>query len=211
MFPRKAKNTVEVVHNPTSYPLIGTGKQGAVFKISSDRCVKIYAKPKNVLKESEAYKATQESTIFPKLFEVGENYLVLEYIEGSTLKHYLKSKGNITEDITQKILSLLEEMNRLKFALLDARLSNIIITDHEVLKVIDLVQAFKLSDDWSNRPESLMRGLNRLGLLPSFLEQVKKFDQQSYDRWKDFNSLKKERLGKAAKAVNLGVEESGGF
>ncbi|MGZ4161265.1 MAG: kinase [Neobacillus sp.] len=191
---KKGENKVEVVHNPTSYPLIGTGKQGAVFKISSDRCVKIYANPNNVFKESKAYKATQGSPIIPKLYEVGENYIVLKYIEGSTLKQYLKSKGNITEDITQKILIMLEEMKRLKFAQLDSRLSNIIISEHEVLKVIDLVDAFKLSDDQSNRPESLMRGLNRLGLLPSFLEQVKKFDQQSYDRWKDFNSLKKRKI-----------------
>ena len=25
---------VEIIHNPTSYPLIGKGRQGAVFKIS---------------------------------------------------------------------------------------------------------------------------------------------------------------------------------
>lgn len=84
---------VEVVHNPTSYPLIGRGKQGAVFKISSDRCVKIYAKKKNVLNESKVLKAAQESPIVPKLYEVGTNYIVMEYIEGPSLTKYLKSEG----------------------------------------------------------------------------------------------------------------------
>ncbi|MCM3674227.1 hypothetical protein M3699_10075 [Peribacillus simplex] len=185
---REDDNDVEVVHNPTSYPVIGRGHHGAVFKISSDKCVKIYVKQKHILKESEALKIAQDSPIFPKLYEVGDNYIVMEYIEGPTLEQYLASEGDITENITQKILFLIQEMKRLNFLRLDASLYHIIVTNQGELRVIDLVSHMKKRYD---RPEKLMNSLKNLGLLPAFLEQVNKFDPQSYEAWKDFKEWKK--------------------
>ncbi|MDQ0884707.1 serine/threonine protein kinase [Peribacillus sp. V2I11] len=174
---------VEIVHNPTSYPLIGRGKQGAVFKISSDQCVKIYAKDGNALKESKVLKAAQESNIVPKLYEVGANYIIIEYLEGPSLFEYLKANQVLSEKVTNQILFLLKEMKRLKFTRLDSRLNHIIVTKEGELKVIDLVSHFKKKVD---HPEFLMKHLKRLGLLSSFLEQVKNIDPQSYLEWKDF-------------------------
>ncbi|MDR7080247.1 putative Ser/Thr protein kinase [Neobacillus niacini] len=175
---------VEVLHNPTSFPLIGRGNQGAVFKISKDQCVKIYAKQMHVLSESTVLKAAQESSIVPRLYEVGENFIVMEYIEGPSLKEYLEEKGTITEDVTKKILFLLEEMKRLKFTRLDSRLKEIIVTKQGEMKVVDLVSHFTKNYD---RPVKLMTNLYQLGLLSSFLDQVKHLDPQSYLEWKDFS------------------------
>jgi predicted Ser/Thr protein kinase len=179
---RKGDNEVEIVHNPTSLPLIGKGKQGAVFKLSSDLCVKVYANQANVLKESEVLKIAQAGFV-PKLYEVGENYIIMEYIEGPSLQEYLKSKGNITEDITKKILYLIEEMKRIKFTRLDSRLKEIIVTKQGELKMVDLVSHFTKKYEI---PQLLLANLKKLGLLSSFLEQVKKIDPQSYLEWKDF-------------------------
>lgn len=174
---------VEVIHNPTSYPLIGRGNQGAVFKISPDQCVKIFPKPMHAQRESEALKAAQGSPIVAKLYEAGENYIIMEYIEGPSLQEYLKSKGNIKEDITKKILFLIEEMKRLKFTRLDSRLKEIIVTKQGELKMVDLVNHFTKKYEI---PQLLLANLEKLGLLSSFLEQVKKIDPQSYLEWKDF-------------------------
>jgi predicted Ser/Thr protein kinase len=182
---REGENQVEVVHNPTLYPLIGKGKQGAVFKIASDKCVKIFADPNKVIREREAYKATEGSSIVPKLYEVGENYLVLEYIEGPNLQEYLASEGILTEEMTKKILYLLQEMKRYKFIRVDARLKHIYLTKEGVLKVIDHANSFKIKER-PKRPELLMTRLNRLGLLSEFLEHVKHIDPDSYEEWKDF-------------------------
>ncbi|MEW5553460.1 AarF/UbiB family protein [Peribacillus frigoritolerans] len=186
---REGDNNIEVVDNPTSYPLIGTGKHGAVFKISSNQCVKIYTKPKNVLRESEALKTAQDSPIVPKLYEVGDNYIIMEYIEGPTLKEYLEAKGNITQDITQKILSLIQEMKRLNFVRVDPKLKQVIVTREEELRVIDHV--FSYSKKKADIPVGLLTGLSILGLLSAFLEQVKLIDPQSYEEWKDFKELEK--------------------
>jgi predicted Ser/Thr protein kinase len=180
---RKGDNEVEIVHNPTSLPLIGKGKQGAVFKLSSDQCVKVYANQANVLKESEVLKIAQAGFV-PKLYEVGENYIIMEYIEGSTIKEYLETKGNLTEDFTKKILSLLQEMKRLKFTRLDVRFDHLIVTKQGELKVIDHVNSFSLEKQ-STQPVRLLKCMKKIGLLSEFLKQVKKFDQQSYLEWKD--------------------------
>jgi predicted Ser/Thr protein kinase len=179
----KKGKKVEIVHNPTSYPLIGRGKQGAVFKISSDQCVKIYPKQRNAISESIVLKAAQESPIVPKLYEVGENYIIMEYIEGPSLFEYLKANRVLSENVTNQILFILKEMKRLNFTRLDSRLGHILVTNQGELKVIDLVSHFKKKVD---RPEILMKHLKRLGLLSSFLEQVKNIDPQSYREWKNF-------------------------
>lgn len=185
---REDDNDVEVVHNPTSYPVIGRGHHGAVFKISSDKCVKIYVKQKHLLKEIEALTIAQDSPVFPKLYEVGENYIVMEYIEGPTLEQYLASEGQITENITQQILFILQEMKRLNFLRLDASIYHIFVTNQGELRVIDLVSHMKKRFD---QPNKLMNGLLKLGLLPAFLEQVNKFDPESYEAWKDFTGWTK--------------------
>lgn len=179
----KKGEKVSIVHNPTSYPLIGKGKQGAVFKISPDKCVKIYAKKGNASKEGKVLKASQESPIVPRLYEVGENYIILEYIEGPSLFQYLKENRNLTDKITNQILFILNEMKRLKFTRLDSRLNHIIVTKQGDLKVIDLVSHFKKKVDY---PEFLTKHLKRLGLLSTFLNQVKRIDPQSYKDWKNF-------------------------
>nr|WP_263327397.1 hypothetical protein [Neobacillus sp. Marseille-Q6967] len=91
---------VKIVDNPTSYPLIGKGKQGAVFKISPHRCVKVFANKKRCLNESQVLSVAQESGIVPKLFEVGSNYIVMEYVDGPSLDQFLKTKGFLPEDIS---------------------------------------------------------------------------------------------------------------
>ncbi|MDR7080252.1 RIO-like serine/threonine protein kinase [Neobacillus niacini] len=186
---REGENNIEVVDNPTSYPLIGTGKHGAVFKISSDQCVKIYTKPKNVLRESEALKNAQDSPIVPKLYEVGDNYIIMEFIEGPTLLEHLQAKGNITQDITQKILSLILEMKRLNFVRVDPKLKQVIVTKEEEFRVIDHV--FSYSKKKADIPVGLLAGLSNLGLLSTFLEQVKLIDPESYEEWRNFKELEK--------------------
>ncbi|WP_440970231.1 hypothetical protein ACSS6N_23190 [Peribacillus frigoritolerans] len=182
------KKTVTVVDNPTSYPMIGKGKQGAVFKISPDRCVKIFPDPKRCLNESQVLRAAQEVRIVPRLFEVGSNYIVMEYIDGPSLDQFLESKGFLPEDMTKKILFLLKEMKRLKFTRLDAKLRHIFVTKQEDLIVIDHANSFIKID---SVPTELFKDLNEKGLFSSFLEQVKQADPESYMEWRNLEKKKK--------------------
>jgi predicted Ser/Thr protein kinase len=173
---------VEVVNNPTSYPLIGKGAQGAVFRISSDKCVKIFGKAERARKEGEVLKVAQKSPIIPRLYEVGPNYIIMEYIKGPTIFEYLQSGGVLSEKLIKEILFVLNEMKRLKFTRMDADMRHIIVTKQEQLKVIDHFNSYRTIQP---KPQLLFNGFKALGLLPLFLKKLKKMDPESYKDWKD--------------------------
>jgi predicted Ser/Thr protein kinase len=95
---------VKIVRNPTSYPLIGRGGNGAVFKLTDDKCVKIYPDENNARNEGKALALGQSSPIFPRLHKAGRKYVVMEYISGAYLDEYLQEKGSITDQVTKQIL-----------------------------------------------------------------------------------------------------------
>ena len=138
----KGVKTLEI-DNPTSFPLIGIGAQGAVFKLSEERCVKIYTNPLQAQMELGALKAGQHLSFFPRLYDHGENYIVMDYFNAPTLKEYLRNCTHIPESITKKLLFILSEMKMAQFTMVDAPLRHIFVLENEELKVIDHVNAFK--------------------------------------------------------------------
>jgi predicted Ser/Thr protein kinase len=169
-----------VIDNPTSFPLIGKGSQGAVFKLSDEKCVKIYTDTLQAKMEAEALHAGQHLPFLPKLFETGPNYTVMEYFDAPTLKEYLRNCTYIPESITRKLLSMLRDMEKAKFTMIDAPLRHIFVLENEELKVVDHVNAFKRIHPV---PLKLLRDLNIILLKESFLSRVKQLEPDTYDRW----------------------------
>ena len=84
----KGVKTLEI-NNPTNYPLIGMGAQGAVFKLSEDRCIKIYS---DRYKQKWRKKLLKLANIYPLCLDSmssGSNYIVIEYFNAPTLKEYI--------------------------------------------------------------------------------------------------------------------------
>lgn len=175
----KGKKEVDF-ENPTTFPLIGLGTQGAVFRLSADRCVKIFARKKDARKEAEALRLAQSSSIIPILYDAGKNYVVMEHVQGSSLADYLLEKGELTESVSEQIVFILHEMKRLKFTRIDTQVRHIIVTSQKPYKVIDHANAYR-----SKRkvPLRLCKGLYDLGMLETFLNQVKKIDSSLYSKW----------------------------
>lgn len=183
----KGVKTLEI-DNPTNFPLIGMGAQGAVFKLSEEQCVKIYTNALQAKMELEALKAGQNLTFFPRLYEYGKNYIVMEYFNAPTLKEYLRNCTYIPESITNKLLFILSEMKKAQFTMVDAPLRHIFVLENEELKVIDHVNAFKRVHPV---PLKLLRDLNIILLKESFLSQVRNLEPKTYDTWQEyFNSNK---------------------
>jgi RIO-like serine/threonine protein kinase len=167
--------------NPTKYKLIGRGSQGAVFNLKDGRCVKMYAKEDNACREYEAYMMANTSKIIPKLYEKGQNYIVIEYIAGLSLKHLLVNQGKITRKISREILFILTELKRLGFPRVDCNLRHILINSQDEYKIIDFAHCLKTRRPG---PKCLFKDLNELGMLDSFLEHVKRLDLNMYKEWK---------------------------
>lgn len=177
---KKTNKGLKII-NPTNYELIGKGMQGAVFKLSDHRCLKIYAKERHCLRESKTLNEGKVSSIVPKVFEVGSNYIVMEYIKGQPLKDYLKSHLSISEPIAKQLVYIFKEMKRIGFTRIDASIRHLFVTDVGEIKVVDHVNSLKIQQEW---PIRFFRALKKLKLLDTFLYQLKEMDPELYGEWK---------------------------
>ncbi|MEK4539212.1 hypothetical protein NST21_28490 [Peribacillus sp. FSL K6-1552] len=184
----KGEKSLEI-HNPTTYPLIGMGAQGAVFKLAEDKCVKIYSDPVQAKMEEEALKAGQHLPFMPVVYDTGSNYIVMEYFNAPTLKEYLRNCTYIPDSIVKKLLYILKELKQAKFTMIDAPLRHIFVLGNEELKVIDHVNSFKRMHPV---PLKLLRDLKIILLKDSFLAQVKQLEPETFNEWENYfnhNSL----------------------
>ncbi|MFC4322797.1 hypothetical protein [Litchfieldia salsa] len=169
-----------IIHNPTDLKLIGEGSQGAVFQLSEDCCVKIYVNPNAALKEGNALDRAKGLNIVPKLYEVGTNYVIMEYLRGPNLKSHLKKMKEITPSITKQIIMIRKELKRIGFTRIKTSIGHFILTDGNILKAIDHSDGLTMNDP--HNPKMFL-DLKKLGLLEQFLEQAKGIDMESYEEW----------------------------
>lgn len=168
------------VINSEGFDLIGKGSQGAIFKISEDRCVKVFAREKHCRKESEAYNAAILSSIVPKVYEMGVNYIVMELLKGQTLYDYFMSKPSISIILARRLLAMFNEMKKIGFTRIDASLENVIINEQGSIKVIDHVNSLRQEYDI---PVRFFNGLKEINLLKSFMDHIKDIDFPQYSEW----------------------------
>lgn len=156
------------IYNPTEYPLIGQGSQGAVFKLDSQRCIKIYGNKKIAEMEKGAYAKGAGASFMPILYEAGPQYIIIEYIEGPNLKEYLKKKGKLPRWLGNELINMLIEMRQYDFWRRDESLRHILIKEESKIKIVDHVYAFSLKNPY---PVKLFKQLDELGCLQEFLNQ----------------------------------------
>lgn len=168
-----------IVENPQNQEMIGRGYQGAVFKYSDDKCIKVFARICDAKVEAEVYKSMKDNAVIPKLFGFGENFIIIEYIKGVTLDDYLWKKGYISTNITRQMLDIIRNTKYKNYNLTDVQLDNIIVDKDENLKLIDLGEILSVDE----RPSFLFKVINDMKKLNSFLEQVKQFDYSLFKTW----------------------------
>lgn len=179
-----------IIHNPTTLKLVGAGSQGAVFQLDDeDICVKIYVNPNAATKEGKALEAAKDTHIVPRLYEVGPNYVIMEYLKGRNLKDYLKGQQETPESFTGQIIMTRKELKRVGFSRIKTSIGHFVVTKGNVLKAIDHSDGLTMNDPYNPK---MFRDLKKLGLLDTFLKQAKKIDPESYDEWQkniDFNAI----------------------
>lgn len=169
-----------LVDNPTELKLVDKGAHGAVFRLPGDKCVKIYADEEVALMEAQAYKRAKSSDSIPKLYESGNNFIIMEYVDGISLLQLLSQNKELTPDISAKLIMLFREMQRICFTRIDTSLRHVIMDQSGALKVVDIVYSYHVLQAY---PKRAFIDLKERGLLLTFLKHLGETDPEIYGEW----------------------------
>lgn len=170
------------IKNSQGFPIIGLGGHGAVFKIDEQRCIKVFTSEEIANNEKQAYLKTLGSPIMPILYEIGDKYLIIEYINGPDLKNFLLLQGNMPHGIVTELVNMFLEMDRLCFLRRDESLRHILVKGNEKIKIIDHYYAFNL---FNPLPVKLFKQLEEIKLLEAFIEEGSKLAPTLFSKFKE--------------------------
>ncbi len=173
------------IYNPTPYPLVGRGVHGAVFRLTEDTCVKIYAEKQYRIMEEESYEKLKGFSWAPRVYELGSNYMVMEYIEGVIINHYLRDK-DIDELMSISLMLILEELKDYGVEFGDIELNNVIVQADGSLRIYDFVNIY---NNQRKIPFFMLNSLAKNNRLKTFLKHVKKYDQARHKKWVKYVGL----------------------
>lgn len=165
------------------FDVIGDGKDGVIYKVADDKVVKYFFKEETHHRELEAMQIGQASSIMPRLYEYGDNYIVMEFVKGISLARHMKRHGTIDEEMTRKILFVLDEFKQLGFSRWDTEVRHMLMDENGDFKVIDHKRAFTSN---SPVPTKLLKGLEKFGLAKEFLAHVKNVNPKLFEAWKKY-------------------------
>lgn len=163
-----------------SAAFLGEGHNGIVYELPENKAIKIFQEVKCCKEEGEILKKVNRSKYFPKVHKVGRFYIVREKVDGKRLDHYIKKNG-FNYEISEGLYKMIEEFKKLNFTKLDARCRDIYITKEKKIMVIDPKQSYKKKVSF---PRHLMKGLEKVGVLESFLEDIEIIDKKLAKDWK---------------------------
>jgi predicted Ser/Thr protein kinase len=122
---------------------IGAGRSAFVFRIgTTDKVIKVFFPQftKVAQEEAEIYRVLMGTPFYPTLYESGENYLILDFIEGHTLFNCLEKGIPIKRENIVEIDHALRLAKNKGLNPSDVHLRNIFITPAGTIKMIDVAR-----------------------------------------------------------------------
>lgn len=160
---------------------IGEGHNGIVFLLDKNKSVKFFRRHQSWIDEAYILKRVNGSRFFPKVYEVEDNYIVRDYVEGERLDKYLKNH-KMDKVLATEIYVMIKEFHKLKFKRLDIRCKDLFYnTKTKKLMVIDPKKNYIKRVDY---PRHLMKGLWKRGVLEEFLNIIRDMDSEKAMYWK---------------------------
>ncbi|WP_349408459.1 protein kinase family protein [Pseudalkalibacillus sp. SCS-8] len=152
----------QLIQKPSQYTLIGKGRSAFVFLDEGNGCaIKIFFEEFEHLakQEGDIYKRLKGCPYFPNVYEVGPNYLVMDYIEGMTFYQCLQKGIPITDEMVEKVEEALSFARQQGLNPSDIHLQNLLYTKDGTVKVIDVVRFTqdKVCHQWDDLREAHQR------------------------------------------------------
>jgi hypothetical protein len=170
---------VEVVNN-SPLVMMGKGRQGAVFKVTDDICVKVFGNTEDCEREYYALSLGQRTNLFPKLYGKGPLYIAMEIIGGVDLREYLQSQP-LTRSLSAKLIVMLITFKKIGYERIDHHKRQIYLQPDGGLKVIDVARTI-----WRDRvypyPRKLLTSLGEENKA-LFLSHVEEMAPELYAEW----------------------------
>jgi len=158
---------------------LGRGNNGTVYLLPHHNVIKIFFNTNDFKEEYSILERVNGNKYFPRIYEIGSNYIVRECVDGEILSYYIKKHG-MSKKLGHNILKLLKEFKKLRFTKIDIRCKDIFVQSDESLKVIDSKAFYSKERDF---PQHLSKGLYNLGVLDSFLAILNEEDPKLYKKW----------------------------
>ncbi|MFZ3579322.1 protein kinase family protein [Virgibacillus sp. DJP39] len=143
------KNDISVSDKNSTLELIGAGRSAVVFKIQfTDKALKVFfPNCTDIAKEEAAvYKILEGNPYYPTLYEAGENFLLIDYIEGDTLFECLSKGIKLTQKTIKETDYALFLAREAGLNPSDIHLRNIILTPGGKVKLIDVARFRQVKD-----------------------------------------------------------------
>ncbi|ASF40325.1 serine/threonine protein kinase [Halobacillus halophilus] len=132
-----------IVSFPVELECVGQGRSAAVFKMKNiNQVIKVFYPSHQHLafREAEVYNRLSNRVFFPHLKEVGDGYLIMEYVEGITFYDCLRTGKRITPEMVRKVDEVLTYVRSRGLTPSDIHLRNIMLTRNNEVVLIDVVR-----------------------------------------------------------------------
>jgi len=146
---KEYKNGVSILEKDELLEFIGKGRSAVVFKMKhTNKALKIFSPTCAQIAKEEAdiYRVLEGNVYFPRLYEAGDNYLVMDYIQGVTLFDCLTQGIELNELVIQQVDKALLSAKRLGLNPSDIHLKNIILLPEGKIKIIDVARFRQTKD-----------------------------------------------------------------
>ncbi|MBA2872678.1 RIO-like serine/threonine protein kinase [Anoxybacillus calidus] len=169
-----------IVNNKSSLEMIGKGRQGAVFKINDQMCMKVYGDVEDCEREYYAMSLGQHTSLIPRIYCKGKNFIVMEMVYGIDLREYLQTNP-LTKELSYRLIEMLLTFKEIGYERIDHHKRQIYLQEDGSLKVIDVGRTV-----WRNRtypyPRKLLRSLGK-DYEAVFLQHVQELAPELYKEW----------------------------
>ncbi|WP_018131672.1 protein kinase family protein [Effusibacillus pohliae] len=174
------------VENRTPLVMIGKGRQGAVFQIGEDTCMKVFGNQDDCEREHYALLLGQSTNLVPRVYVKGPNYIVMELIKGISLRDYLEAEP-LTKELSRKLIEMLVTFQKIGYERIDHHKRQIYLQPDGSLKVIDVARTV-----WRDRtypyPRKLLTSLGK-DYREVFLSHVQEMAPELYEEWKHYMKM----------------------
>jgi predicted Ser/Thr protein kinase len=139
----RSRNWTRLLEKDESLEFIGAGRSAFAFRVKETNLVlKVFFPEFRRIAQEEAdiYKALPNHPYFPSLYDSGENYIVIDYVDGLTLFECLAKGITIEEEKIKEIDEALKLARAKGLNPSDIHLRNIILTPDGHIKIIDVAR-----------------------------------------------------------------------